>query len=152
MKKNKEARAHLVLCRYIKENKGWSIPEQIVSALNDLNQHLGEGEPSSQREAYDICGSEWGKFLHKDLAQTSGNKREVRRRLTGKINSIKDERPFCFITTDDKQSFFCSKSELPPMISNGDEVIFDAIPSYDKKKGEDSWKAANIRLFSFQLN
>ena len=65
--------------------------------------------------------------------------------LTGKVNSIKDDLPFCFIYTNDKQSFFCSKSELPPKTSNGDDVIFDAIPSYDKKKGKDSWKAANIR-------
>ncbi len=146
MKKNKEARDHLVLCRYIRENKGWSIPEQIVSTLNILKEFVDESEPSSQKEAYDICRSEWSKLLHKEgLSQTSGNTRDVMKGLTGKVNSIKDDLPFCFIYTNDKQSFFCSKSELPPKTSNGDDVIFDAIPSYDKKKGKDSWKAANIR-------
>ncbi|GAH70726.1 unnamed protein product, partial [marine sediment metagenome] len=30
-------------------------------------------------------------------------------------------------------------------INNGDEVSFDAIPSYDKKKEKKSWRAVNIK-------
>ena len=147
MEKYKDARAHLILCKYIRENKGWSIPEQIISAINKLNQHLSESEPESQKEAYSICHSEWIKLLREEgLTQIPDNKREIRRGLIGRVNSIRDDRSFCFINTTDNQSFFCSKSELPYTINNGDELHFDAIPSYDKKKGKDSWRAANIRI------
>jgi hypothetical protein len=64
----------------------------------------------------------------------------------GKISLGRDDRPYCFINTDDGQSFFCSKSLLPSNIMDGDEVCFDANPSFDKKKNKESWKASNIRL------
>lgn len=146
MEKYKEARAHLVLCKYIRENKGWRIPEQIISTISAINQLLNNSEPSSQKEAYDICRSEWDKLLHRDgLMQVSVDERKTRKGLVGKINLINDDRPFCFIITDDRQSFFCSKSELLPTMNNEDEVSFDAIPSYDKKKGKESWRAVNIK-------
>jgi hypothetical protein len=54
-------------------------------------------------------------------------------------------RPFCFIVTENGEDIFCVNSNLPENSNNGDEVIFDAIPSYDKKKQRDSWKAINLR-------
>jgi len=146
LKKYREARAHLVLCRYVRVDRDWSVPEQITSTLNEINRQLNDSEPSSQKEAYDICQNEWRTQLHEEgLRQGAVEERKARRGLTGKINSIDDERPYCFIITKEGNSFFCSKSELPAAINNGDEVSFDAIPSYDKKKQRDSWRAANIR-------
>jgi len=146
LKKYQEARAHLALCKYVREDRGWSIPEQITSTISAINQQLNNSEPSSQKEAYDICRSEWDKLLHREgLMQASVDERKARKGLIGKVNLINDERPFCFIITDDRQSFFCSKSELLPTINNGDEVRFDAIPSYDKKKEKKSWRAVNIK-------
>ena len=131
LKKYGEARAHLALCKYVREDRGWSIPEQITSTVNDINRHLNDSEPFSQKEAYDMCRSEWRRQLHDEgLKQVAVEERKARRGLTGKINSIIDDRPFCFIITKDRNSFFCSKSELPATINNGDEVSFDAIPSY----------------------
>ncbi len=146
LKKFGEARAHLALCKYVREERGWGIPEQITPTINSINQQFNDSEPSSQKEAYDICRSEWRKQLHEeDLRQDIVEERKARMGLTGKINSIDDERPYCFIITKEGNSFFCSKSELPATINNGDEVSFDAIPSYDKKKQRDSWRAANIK-------
>jgi hypothetical protein len=54
--------------------------------------------------------------------------------------------PYCFIKTDDEQSFFSSRSSLPSKVMDGDEVCFDAIPSFDKKKNKESWKASHIRF------
>ena len=93
-----------------------------------------------------MCWSAWRRQLHEEgVRQVSVEERKARRGLTGKINSISDERPFCFIITKEGNSFFCSKSELPATINDGDEVSFDAIPSYDKKKKRDSWRAVNIK-------
>jgi len=145
MEKYKEARAHLVLCKYVRESRGWGIPEQITSSINTINQLLKDSGPSSQREAYEICRSEWAQSIgEEDSRQNLNNKREAKHGLIGKVSSIKVERPFCFIITSD-DSFFCRNSELPPSINNGDEVLFDAIPSYDKKKEKESWRAVNIK-------
>jgi hypothetical protein len=40
---------------------------------------------------------------------------------------------------------FCIKSDLPGNIHDGEEIIFDAIPSFDKKKNQQSWKARGIK-------
>lgn len=70
---------------------------------------------------------------------------KVKKRLVGKVSLGWSDRPFCFIIAKDEQSFFCYKSDLPPDIADGNEVTFDAIPSFDKKKNKESWKASDIR-------
>lgn len=146
--KYEEARAHLVLCKYVRNEKGWAVPESIIKTVNDLNKHIGNDKaPSSLKEALSICRSEWSKLLGKenDLKNLSYKNRKVKKGLVGKVSLGRSDRPFCFIIAKDEQSFFCYKSDLPPDITNGDEVTFDAIPSFDKKKNKESWKASNIR-------
>jgi tetratricopeptide (TPR) repeat protein len=146
--KYEEARAHFVLCKYIRDEKGWTIPESIINIVNDLNRIIGNNnEPSSIKEALSICRTEWSNLLDKenDLKNLSYKKRKVKKGLIGKVSLGRDDRPFCFIIAEDEQSFFCYKSDLPPDITDGNEVTFDAIPSFDKKKNKESWKASNIR-------
>ncbi len=147
--KYEEARAHLVLCKYVRNEKGWTVPESIINTVNDLNKIIGNNkEPSSLKEALRICRSEWSKLLCKenDLKNLSHKNRKVKKGLVGKVSLGRSDRPFCFIIAKDEQSFFCYKSDLPPNITDGSEVTFNAIPSFDKKKNKESWKASNIRL------
>lgn len=147
--KYEEARAHLVLCKYVRNEKGWTVPESIINTVNDLNKIIGNNkEPSSLREALRICRSEWSKLLCKenDLKNLSHKNRKVKKGLVGKVSLGRSDRPFCFIIAKDEQSFFCYKSDLPPNITDGSEVTFNAIPSFDKKKNKESWKASNICL------
>jgi tetratricopeptide (TPR) repeat protein len=142
-----EARAHLVLCQYVRNEKGWIVPESIIKNVNELNNLIGDNKaPSCMKEALNICRNEWSKLLGKenDSKCLSHKKRKVKKGLVGKVSLCRSDRPFCFIIKDD-QSFFCYKSDLPPEITNGNEVHFDAIPSFDKKKNRESWKASNIR-------
>lgn len=149
MEKYKEARAHLLLCKYIREDKGWSISEDILTAISNLNQILDEKEPDSLNEAYSICKVEWEKNIQKSgVTEVNRQKLESKRGLIGKIISIQEERSFCFITNNNNQSFFCIKSDLPATIKNGDSVQFDAIQSYDKKKQRESWRAINIKIIN----
>ncbi len=146
--KYEEARAHLVLCKYVRDEKGWNVPESIINTVNDLNKIIGNNkEPSSLKEALSICRREWSELLGKenDLKNLSYKNRKVQKGLVGKVILGRSDRPFCFIIAKDEQSFFCSKSDLPPDIADGNEVAFDAIPSFDKKKNKESWKASNIR-------
>ena len=148
MGKYEEARAHLVLCKYARNEKGWTVPEPTINTVNDLNKIVGNNnEPSSLKEALSICRSEWSKLSGKknDLKNLSYRNRKVKKGLVGKVSLGQSDRPFCFIIAKGEQSFFCYKSDLPPDITDGNEVTFDAIPSFDKKKNEESWKASNIR-------
>jgi len=148
MEKHEQARAHFVLCKYVREEKGWTVPESTINTINYLNKIIGNNnEPSSLKEALSICRSEWSKLLGKenDLRNPSYKKRRVKKGLVGKVNLGRSDRPFCFIIAKDEKSFFCYKSALPPDIIDGDEVTFAVIPSFDKKKNKESWKASNIR-------
>lgn len=55
------------------------------------------------------------------------------------------EKPFCFIASDNGDSYFCLKADLPQDIADGAVLAFDAVPSFDKKKNRRSWKAVNVR-------
>ena len=146
-----EARAHLVLCKYVRNEKGWTVPEPIINTVDDLNKIIGNNkEPSSLKEALSICRTEWSKLLGKenDLKDVLYKKRKVKKGLIGKVSLGRSDHPFCFIIAKDEQSFFCYKSDLPPDIIDGNEVSFDAIPSFDKKKNKESWKASNIQHYT----
>ena len=146
-----EARAHLVLCKYIRNEKGWSVPESITNTIYELDKIIGnDDKPSSLKKALGLCQTIWANLLSKDnnFKKFSYKKRKVKKGLVGKVSLGRSDRPFCFINSEDKQSFFCFKSVLPPDIVDGNEVIFDAIPSFDKKKNKESWKASNIQHFT----
>jgi tetratricopeptide (TPR) repeat protein len=148
MEQHEEARAHLVLCKYIRNEKGWSVPESVTDTINELNKIIGNSDkPSSLKEALGLCRTEWVKLLDKasNFRRLSHEKRKVKKGIVGRVSLGRSDRPFCFINSKDGQSFFCHKSDLPPDIKDGNEVIFDAIPSFDKKKNKESCKASNIR-------
>jgi len=145
--KYEEARVHLVLCKYVRNEKEWTVPKSIINTVNNLNKIIGNNkEPSSLKEALRICRSEWSTLLCKDssLKNSPYKNRKVKKGLVGKVSLGRSDRPFCFIIARNKQSFFCYKSDLPPDITDGSEVTFNAIPSFDKKKNKESWKASNI--------
>jgi len=148
MGKNEEARAHLVLCRYVREEKNWSLPGFILNDINELNEIIGNNkEPSSLKEALSICKSYWRSLVGEtsELKGKIDDKRKIRKGLSGKVNFGNLANNFCFIITKDKESFFCFKKDLSSDIKDGDDISFDAIPSFDKKKNKKSWRATNIR-------
>jgi len=147
MGKNEEARAHLVLCRYVREENNWSLPSFILNDINELNENIDNKEPSSKKEALSICKSYWKKLIGEPSEQKVkvDDKRKIRKGLSGKVNLGKLTNNFCFIKTKDNESFFCFKKDLSSDINDGDDVSFDAIPSFDKKKNKKSWRATKIR-------
>ena len=142
------ARAHILLNRYIRDEQGWASPKAIMDTIDSLNQSIGDGkEPDSLAEALRICRIKWKEVLGEEdyLDVSTFKKRKVIYGLTGKVSLGQSDHPFCFINTEDKQSFFCYKSDLPPNTVDGGKVTFEALPSFDKKKNKESWKAANVK-------
>lgn len=144
--KDEEARSHLLLCKHIRDRNGWSVPEDILHDINELNDRIPGGEPlTNLSEELSTCRDFWKSLSGPIQGRTKeATSRKVRRGLVGLVKLTHPDRPFCFIVTEDNESIFCSKSDLPMDTSDRDTVSFDAVPSFDKKKKKESWKAANI--------
>ena len=143
-----DARNHFVLCKHIREERGWSIPQSINSALAKLDNELSEvAPPVNLKSALAACQKFWLRTVgaQHDSRVPSLKDRGIRRLLKGKLNMGPADRPFCFILSDNRESYFCRKSDLPNSTPDGASLQFDAIPSFDKKKKRESWKAVNIR-------
>jgi tetratricopeptide (TPR) repeat protein len=141
----KEARAHFLLSSLIRAEQGWSIPESISDTITELNSVLtNENAPSSVREALNMCRETWHDISGLKADRAATHHRKPKRGLTGKLLLGKPDVPFCFIWGNDNVSYFCQKSELPAGIVDGEVVSFTALPSFDKKKNTESWKAVDI--------
>lgn len=142
-----EARDHLVLLHFIRLKNGWSFSQPLLSLIMELNELASHKAPSSLTEAKNVCCEYWTKLLGDDSSQRENIKerRKPRKGLLGNV-ILKNSSPFCFIKLQDQEYVFCYKSDLPSGTQDGDLVIFDAFPSFDKKKNKDSWKASNVRM------
>jgi tetratricopeptide (TPR) repeat protein len=80
LKMIEEARAHLSLCRYIREQKGWSKSELLLT-IDDLNKIIGNNnEPTNLKDALQICKSFWEKQLSSERISIDKYKEERRTR------------------------------------------------------------------------
>jgi hypothetical protein len=141
----KEARAHLLLSSLIRTEQGWSIPESMSHTISELNLVLNnEKAPVNIREALNLCREIWNNVLDIKADRTLTRDRKPRSGLTGKVLLGKPSVSFCFIRGKENVSYFCQKSDLPAGIVDGEEVNFTALPSFDKKKNTESWRAVDI--------
>ncbi len=137
----KKARAHYHLEKFLREENDWQIPDALTTAITRLDGKLtGEAAPNSKKSALSLCRSIWREHYQptptKTLPKTRG--------LTGKYAAHK-EKPFGFVNTKDGFSAICFPSDIQPDVVNGDAVVFDVIPSYDKKNDRERWKAVWVK-------
>jgi tetratricopeptide (TPR) repeat protein len=143
-----EARDHILLSKLVRLDHGWNVSDEIEDKLIDLNNKVGnDSQNQNLSHTLSLCKEYWNKTLFGDPSKSQGyeKKLQVLKNLSGIITLGHLDRPYCFINTSDKKAFFCFKSDLPGDIHDGEEVIFDAIPSFDKKKNQQSWKARDVR-------
>jgi hypothetical protein len=133
---HRESRDHFQLATLIREGNNWHVDEKIILEIKELDSILGEDNRSGGfQETFSHCQTFWRSVAMPDYIRNERpHKRKVRKDLRGRVNIGASNRPFCFIHSVDKEAFFCIKSELPHGVKDGDEVIFDGFPSYDKKK------------------
>ncbi|MGZ0086853.1 tetratricopeptide repeat protein [Caldibacillus thermoamylovorans] len=137
-----EAYYHLLLSKLIRQEKGWDIKENEAIAFQEVASEVSVVTPiESVRDAFDHCRKYWSNEGRKNKS----NKRKIRRSLKGKVVLQNRNAPFCFIKVGN-ESFFCFTSDIPGELFPGMEVQFDAVPSFDKKKNRESWKAVNISI------
>lgn len=144
-----EAKSHYVLCRHIRSENDWQIPSQLLEDITSISNIVqNENEQKTLKEAYFDCKRFWKSYLPDEMIEKQKFKPKVRRNLKGNISLGSSHHQFCFIESEDNESIFCFKSDLPMDINENDQVLFDARPSFDKKKNKKSWKACNIRKLS----
>lgn len=130
---------------------GWPIPEIISTSLSELNPVGDDTFPLTKQETLSYCRKEWESTLGLNTSRSTAPQREPRSGLTGKIFLCDATRPFCFIRGDNNESFFCLKSDLPDGVKDEEMLSFTALPSFDKKKNKDSWKATDIVRLSMGI-
>lgn len=151
--KHEVSRSHYLLCKFIREEKGWPVSFDVSSNIERLNRTIETTvPPENLKRALDMCKAEWKVVLglHTDEGNKKFVKRDKRLDLEGKVSLGHEGKPFCFINTRDNLRVYCLKSDLPAGIKHDDVVVFDALPSYDKKKGQESWKACNVRKYNLE--
>ena len=123
------AQAHFSLVRGIREKEGWSIPPELGLAIAH--------EQLSYPDALRACRGAWAK-------QSALHHQKTSRKLTGQISQLRDERAYCFIKTTHGEDVYVSVSDLPQGIKEGAKVSFTAVPSFDKKKNREGWRAKRV--------
>jgi tetratricopeptide (TPR) repeat protein len=143
-----DARNHLLLCKYVREEQGWSIPQAVSAAVAELHRESSNvAGPLDRDGVLAECQKFWRRTVgaQHDSREPSLKSRGVKRMLKGKLKMGPLERPYCFLLSDTRESYFCRKSDLPQGAIDGVILHFDAMPSFDKKKNQESWKAVNVR-------
>lgn len=145
LQNNVQALNHFLLCKYVREENGWSIPHAVENALHTLS--FQSNVPQNLKETLTACKLFWNATLgiSSQPNQTQYRKRQIKHAVFGRVALGMAERPFCFINSDRDFAAFCFKTDLPKETCDGETVVFDAIPSFDKKKKKEAWKAVNIR-------
>jgi tetratricopeptide (TPR) repeat protein len=143
-----DARNHLLLSKHIREKHGWAVSQAISVGITKLNQELSDlPGPEDFDRILAECQRFWRRTVgaQYDSREPSLKSRGVKRMVKGKLKLGPPERPYCFLHSDTRESYFCLKSDLPSGLTDGVTLQFDAMPSFDKKKNQESWKAVNVR-------
>jgi tetratricopeptide (TPR) repeat protein len=145
LSRNKESLLHFLTAKFIRQDSGWKIPHEIESAINELSvEFLVDQYPTDSKSALRQCRELWQKETGSSNIQNIKSKQH----LSGNVLLGNPEKPFCFIESDNTESFFCYKDNLPPGIKDKMRVSFDVVPSFDKKKNRETFRATNIRILA----
>lgn len=134
----KESLDHAYLCKFIREREGWSIKDELSELLNQKLE--GYENPNNLELALSNCKKVWI-LPHSNFKSNRG----IRKNLSGTIKVLNENKPFGFIEYNNGKSIIYFKSELKDTFTNNQDVIFDALPTIDRKKQRDSWKAINVK-------
>jgi len=139
-----QARVHCYLEKFVRNENSWPISYSLTTAIEKLdNEMKGNPAPLSKQEAFSICQTIWKEICGYNSSETRTKKKDI----VGKLAVLKDK-SFGFVNTKDGLSAICFSKNIPDNVNDGDTVIFDAIPSFDKKKNKESWKVIKIKRFN----
>lgn len=138
----REAYMHYLLYKHIKERNNWRVEEDIDNRIIECQQSKSLKLASDYKNIYKSCIAVW----RASVSKGSNNSTVKKHKQIGHIKLGRVEQNFGFIKISENESIFCLKSDLPSNTKDGDKVMFDIVPSYDKKKERESLRAINVRV------
>lgn len=135
------AAEHVQLAKMIREQEGWSIPDQIQSLERGIQNAFAAKEIIPPALLQDL--QELSKQCHRHWREGATIEMERIRRT---IKSIPSDRGFTFIKRQDGgEDVFVLVRELPRNLQSGERVEFVLQKSYDQKKNKESVIAKNVQ-------
>lgn len=136
------AAAHLKLARTIREQHGWRLPTDLVQLERDIERLLEQHRdlpqlPDEEEELLRICRKEWNRISAAGQGAT----------LLGTVQLVQDPNAvYAFIQpSDGSKRVYVRIQELPRDYKEGMTVEYSTKPKFDKKRGEMSVEAINVR-------
>lgn len=138
-----ESYYHIMLCKLVRQKKEWTISNDVEQLIKDTSSNMLnlDTENPKYKEVLHRCQTFW-REITTDIDPYQ-KERMTMKKLKGSLIQVRKDRPFCFIKTLE-ETFFCYKSEIKAEAKEGLMVQFDVIPSFDKKKKQESLKAVNV--------
>src|SRR5699024_2566164 len=127
-----EAGLHLCLIAALREENGWSVSQNLLNKITDCGIDLNEQGSSS------LIIRELQPFWQKE----SGLK--AKKRMNGKVKTVFPHGNAGFIRSEN-QSFFFLTQDIKGKPEVGQQVSFEWIDSFDKKKNRPSKQAVKIQ-------
>jgi tetratricopeptide (TPR) repeat protein len=136
-----KAQKHYYLEKFVREENGWPVSTNLAASIEKINSKIGRNaEPHSKQEMLLCCRKLWNGVCGTVGTDSKSNNKD----LVGKL-TIPNKKPFCFVKTKDGLSAICYLKDLPDDMEDGAIVKFNLIPSFDKKKNKESWRAIKVR-------
>lgn len=144
MEKWQIAAYHVALIRGIRAREGWKVPQEVIDLEHRVQTALvKEGEAWPQEDGdvkrlLQVCGMYWQQGIEAHMEYVSGT-----------ITSLVDGK-FGFIRRHDgEDDIFVLMQDLPNACQyEGAEVEFVPVTSFDRKKQQESLRAAHVRVAS----
>lgn len=124
-----DAQAHFVVVSELRQQAGWGVPEELLSDSDKIDIPMAD--------ALKACRKVW-----EDTVRHT--ERSEEKEFSGRITGLYPERKFCFVATDEGLIVFVSASLLDRTITSGSRVVCKAVPSWDKKKMQEGWRAVSV--------
>ncbi|EHQ34535.1 DUF7017 domain-containing protein [Methanoplanus limicola] len=141
-----EARNHYLLAAAVRAKNKWTIPQTLQKSLEDMQIGSFDGNVG---ELLSICNDYWMKYLDAgdEFKREIPKEEPIETDIVGIIYLGYEEREYFFVNPPGSEGIIGFKNELTEDIKDRCQVIFDVVPSFNKKRGEWSEKAVNVRLY-----
>ncbi len=132
----------LALAKAVRQKEEWSIPTRLTQLEQQTRDALiTQGQswpelPQDIKSLSQLCAEHW---------KTKAN--EGLKRVTGRVGRLFPDKKHTFLRRDDgEKPVFVLLRDLPKDCAEGDKVEFALKPSFDRKKNEESFRAADVRI------
>lgn len=132
----------LALAKAVRQKEEWSIPAKLIQLEQKTTAMLKAQGLSWPDLPHDLkalsryCAEHWKREASIGL-----------KRVTGRVGRIDPEKKFVFLLRDDgERNVFANQRDLPRGCKEGTRVEFALKPSFDRKKNEETWQAADIKV------